>query len=214
MLLGERKEGTRLGDLGDKSSDHRITVRATEDEIASIKAAARLAGVSMTAYIVQRCAYNNTFSLSVLPGEEAKSRKKESERNPKSKNAQLHIRCTEEEKIEIAGRAEECGMTLGNYVVSCAMGAAPRVIDGLKPDELSPVLTELRKQGVNLNQITRRVNRLASIAWREDVSGELIDQLTREITEDNKTTRTLVNDALKATFETMAQARSRLEDGR
>ena len=198
----------------DRSNGHRITVRATDEEIASIKAAARLAGVSMTAYIVQRCAYNNTFSLSVLPGKEVEPRKKGSEANPKSKNARLHIRCTDEEKNEIAGRAEECGMTLSDYVASCAMGVRPRVIDGLKPDELSPVLAELRKQGVNLNQIAHKVNRLASVAWREDVSGELIDQLTREITEDNKTTRALVNDALKATFETMAQARVRMEDGR
>lgn len=81
--------------------------------------------------------------------------------------------------------------------------------DALAKEELVKLWRELRAQGRNLNQIAAAANRLAAIARRGDVDASLLDQLCRELIEDETRTRPAINEAIQAV--TARMDRSRLE---
>lgn len=71
----------------------------------------------------------------------------------KKKAAILTARLTPAEKAAIERKAQQANMTVTDYIVKCALGKNVRQID-----ELSPVLSELKAQGRNLNQLTKLAN--------------------------------------------------------
>ena len=79
----------------------------------------------------------------------------EGERNSmqKKKTEIVTARMTPEVKRQLQARARDANMTLTNYLIICGLGQEIVRVDGL--DE---VLSELKAQGRNLNQLTTLAN--------------------------------------------------------
>ncbi len=71
----------------------------------------------------------------------------------KKKTAIITARMTPENKQKIEQRAASAGMTVTEYLTTCALGEKIVRVDGL-----DKILTELKAQGRNLNQLTTLVN--------------------------------------------------------
>ena len=71
----------------------------------------------------------------------------------KKKTAILTARLTPAEKAAIERRAQQANMTVTDYIVKCALDKNVR-----QTDELTPILSELKAQGRNLNQLTKLAN--------------------------------------------------------
>ena len=93
---------------------------------------------------------------------------------------------------------EEAAVQCGFCTPGLIMTAVEIVGSGKRytREELRKLFVELRAQGRNLNQIAAAANRIASVAWRDDVDAGLIDQLTTDLREDNERTRAAINDAV------------------
>ena len=71
----------------------------------------------------------------------------------KKKTAIITARLTPAEKAAIERRAQQANMTVTDYIVKCTLGKNVR-----QTDELVPILSELKAQGRNLNQLTKLAN--------------------------------------------------------
>ena len=86
----------------------------------------------------------------------------------KKKTAIITARMTPQTKAEIQHRAKQAGMTITDYLDTCALGKEIIQVHGL--DE---ILSELKAQGRNLNQLTTLAN-MGRIQFLR--SNELIDR--------------------------------------
>ena len=86
----------------------------------------------------------------------------------RKKAAIITARMTPQTKAEIQHRAKQAGMTITDYLVTCALGKEIIQVHGL--DE---ILSELKAQGRNLNQLTTLAN-MGRIQFLR--SNELIDR--------------------------------------
>lgn len=86
----------------------------------------------------------------------------------KKKTAIITARMTPGIKDLIQHLAKKAGMTVTDYIITCALGKEIVRVDGL-----SDVLTELKAQGRNLNQLTTLANMGRIQILRSD---ELIDR--------------------------------------
>lgn len=196
----DRDEGAAAARLAD------VHMRVTRDELAAIDANARLAGMSRTEFFVQCCARDRkTFELATVPGRDGPGASRaQGEEDPSpvlsraKKDKQMLVRLSRADKLRIAGRARRAGKSMSEFVVRSALSDEVAFVEACDRAELARLYSELRRQGTNLNQIAAKINRIASVAWREDVSGELVSRLVREVTEDNEGTRACVNDAIRA----------------
>ena len=89
----------------------------------------------------------------------------------KKKTAIITARMTPADKKAITQRAKAAGMTVTDYLTACALGKKIVRVDGL--DDL---LSELKAQGRNLNQLTTLANMGRLSILRGD---ELIREYTR-----------------------------------
>ena len=89
----------------------------------------------------------------------------------KTKTEIVTARMTPADKKAIYQRAKAAGMTVTDYLTTCALGKEIIQIDGL--DEL---LSELKAQGRNLNRLTTLANMGRLSVLRGD---ELIHEYTR-----------------------------------
>ena len=71
----------------------------------------------------------------------------------KKKTAIITARMTPENKQKIENRAAQANMTITDYLTTCALGKKIVRMDGL-----DAILTELKAQGRNLNQLTVLAN--------------------------------------------------------
>ena len=79
----------------------------------------------------------------------------------KKKTAILTARLTPAEKAAIERKAQQANMTVTDYIVKSALGKNVR-----QTDELAPILSELKAQGRNLNQLMK----LARVTWVRSAS--------------------------------------------
>ena len=89
----------------------------------------------------------------------------------KKKTEIITARMTPADKKAITQRAKAAGMTVTDYLTTCALGKEIVRIDGL--DDL---LSELKAQGRNLNQLTTLANMGRLSVLRSD---DLISEYTR-----------------------------------
>ena len=89
----------------------------------------------------------------------------------KKKTAIITARMTPADKKAITQRAKTAGMTITDYLTTCALGKELVRVDGL--DDL---LSELKAQGRNLNQLTTLANMGRLSVLRGD---DLIREYTR-----------------------------------
>ena len=96
----------------------------------------------------------------------------------RKRNKTLTIRLTPEERTKLMEGTLHAGLNVTEYILSLADSA---VIN--PPPDLSPLLTQLKRIGNNLNQIAAKVNSGAAYApgLREvaALQRELLDQLLR-----------------------------------
>ncbi len=71
----------------------------------------------------------------------------------RKRNVTLTIRVTEKEKTSILEQAQKAKMSLTDYLVTCALKTKIYV-----PEDLKPMVAELKRIGTNLNQITTKIN--------------------------------------------------------
>ena len=86
----------------------------------------------------------------------------------KKKTAIVTARMTPEAKKMLQERAKDAGMTLTEYLIICGLGQEIVHMDGL-----DAILSELKAQGRNLNQLTTLANMGRLTVLRSD---ELIDK--------------------------------------
>ena len=95
----------------------------------------------------------------------------------------LTIRLTPEERAKIFEGAIRAGLNLTEYILSLADSAVIR-----PPPDLSPLLTQLKRIGNNLNQIAAKVNSGAAYApglyELTALQRELLEELRRLAKED------------------------------
>ena len=89
----------------------------------------------------------------------------------KKKTAIITARMTPADKKAITQRAKAAGMTVTDYLTTCALGKEIIRIDGL-----DGLLSELKAQGRNLNQLTTLANMGRLSVLRGD---ELVSEYTR-----------------------------------
>lgn len=200
-----------------------VFLRITPYERDLIDFRARTSGMSRSRYIAQTAAYGKqSFSIDFTsipgwakkkynvyhtdnpaagympPSEGTKPRKAEDSR---ARSEKINIRVSPYEKEALRQYADITGLSLTDYLLYCGLYGS-ELSKGKKSiyiaarDELRKLAIELRAQGRNLNQIAAAANSLRSVAWRDDVDAGLIDQLVSELLDDNKRTRTAINDAL------------------
>ena len=102
----------------------------------------------------------------------------------KKKTAILTARLTPAEKAAIERRAKQANMTVTDYIVKSALGKNVR-----QTDELAPILSELKAQGRNLNQLTTLANMgKITVVYGDRLTesygriSEQLRQLLREVT--------------------------------
>ena len=88
----------------------------------------------------------------------------------KKKTAIATIRMTPKVKEQLQHRAQDTNMTLTDYLCICGLGKEIVRVDGL-----DDILSELKAQGRNLNQLTTLANMGRITVLRSD---ELIDRYT------------------------------------
>ncbi len=88
----------------------------------------------------------------------------------KKKTAIVTARMTPRVKLQLQQRAQDADMTLTDYLCICGLGQEIVQVDGL-----DTVLSELKAQGRNLNQLTT----LANMGWLTVLrSDDLINSYT------------------------------------
>lgn len=80
-------------------------------------------------------------------------KKRKERKDLKRKTAILTARLTPAEKAAIERKAKQAHMTVTDYIVKCALGKNVLPIQGL-----DDILSELKAQGRNLNQLTKLAN--------------------------------------------------------
>lgn len=90
------------------------------------------------------------------------------ELNAEEKTAIITARMTPKDKAEIQRMAKRAGLTVTDYIVTCALGKEIVRVDGLEE-----AMAELKAQGRNLNQLTTLSNMGRIQVLRSD---ELIDR--------------------------------------
>lgn len=88
----------------------------------------------------------------------------------KKKTSIATIRMTPKVKEQLQQRAQDANMTLTDYLCICGLGKEIVRVDGL-----DDILSELKAQGRNLNQLTTLANMGRITVLRSD---ELIDRYT------------------------------------
>ena len=88
----------------------------------------------------------------------------------KKKTAIVTIRMTPKVKQQLQQRAQDANMTLTDYLCICGLGREIVRVDGL-----DDILSELKAQGRNLNQLTTLANMGKITILRSD---ELIERYT------------------------------------
>ena len=89
----------------------------------------------------------------------------------RKKTAIITARMTPEDKQKIEQRAANAGMTVTDYLTTCALGKKIVRVDGL-----DKILAELKAQGRNLNQLTTLANMGRLTVLRGD---DLLSEYTR-----------------------------------
>lgn len=216
------------GSEGRKSAG--VFLRMTPQQRDLIDLFASQAGMTRSEYVVQCCAYRqNSFPLDArhvidavapivrirndggspaeldLPCTAPPRRAADNE----VRDQRLELRISPYEKETIRSEAQRLHITMTEFVLMCCVYRPTPDHPVLNKDEVRKVYAELRAQGRNLNQIAAAANRIASVAWRDDIDAGMVDRLCAELAEDNERTRTAVNDALRATGEAMRATRIR-----
>lgn len=84
----------------------------------------------------------------------------------KSRPLQVKFRLNEKEAEILKKKVEASGLSQQEYLLKCALQKEMKVID---LSELKEVMTELQRQGNNLNQLTKKLNERGFIDYKNEL---------------------------------------------
>lgn len=91
----------------------------------------------------------------------------------KSRPKQVMFRLSEEEAEKLQRKVEQSGMSQQDYILKAVLEKPITNTDGIKE-----VVPELKRQGANLNQITKKLNERGYIDYKQE-----LPQLEKELKE-------------------------------
>lgn len=91
----------------------------------------------------------------------------------KNRQKQVMFRLSEKEAAELQRKVKQSGMSQQEYILKAVLDKPITNTDGIKE-----VLPELRRQGVNLNQLTKKLNETGYIDYKQE-----LPQLEKELKE-------------------------------
>lgn len=77
---------------------------------------------------------------------------------------QITFRASDNDKEVIKNKIAESGLNQQNYLLRCALGKEITNTDGIKA-----IYPELKRQGVNLNQVTKKLNENRYVDYNNDL---------------------------------------------
>jgi hypothetical protein len=113
--------------------------------------------------------------------------------NPEGDNRTvvIRLRVTPDEKLRVWQNAKDAGRTPSDFIRGLVLGTKPeRIVPTADREALLKVLAEAGKQGSNLNQIARAINRrhdsyeLIGIDWQQlNASMKAVEELKTQLME-------------------------------
>lgn len=91
----------------------------------------------------------------------------------KSRPKQVMFRLSEEEAEKLQRKVEQSGMSQQDYILKAVLEKPITNTDGIKE-----VVPELKRQGANLNQLTKKLNERGYIDYKQE-----LPQLEKELKE-------------------------------
>ena len=194
------------------SQKRMVSIRLAEDDIGTLKAKARLAGMTVSDFIRETSIYGkHEFTLAKLPGGERVDVKEALEGllDTEHRTIQKHFNVTPYEDTFIRTGARKAGMTQSRFMVDRILHTPMYYIGD--PDFFQKYFYELNKQGVNLNQLTAAANTLLLLQDMPDVSRERRRELVEQIESFVATLKDPYCKALAETRGLMVQLRKQSE---
>lgn len=194
------------------SQTRMVSIRLTEEQIAALKAKARLAGTTVTNFIRETAVYGkHEFTLAKLPGGERVDVKEALEGllDTEHRTVQKHFNVTPYEDTFIRTGARKAGMTQSRFMIDRILHTPMYYIGD--PDFFQKYFYELNKQGVNLNQLAAAANTLLLLQDMPDVSHERRRELVEQIENFVATLKDPYCKALAETRGLMVQLRKQSE---
>lgn len=194
------------------SQKRMVSIRLAEDDIGTLKAKARLAGMTVSDFIRETSIYGkHEFTLAKLPGGERVDVKEALEGllDTEHRTIQKHFNVTPYEDTFIRTGARKAGMTQSRFMVDRILHTPMYYIGD--PDFFQKYFYELNKQGVNLNQLAAAANTLLLLQDMPDVSRERRRELVEQIESFVATLKDPYCKALAETRGLMVQLRKQSE---
>lgn len=194
------------------SQKRMVSIRLAEDDIGTLKAKARLAGMTVSDFIRETSIYGkHEFTLAKLPGGERVDVKEALEGllDTEHRTIQKHFNVTPYEDTFIRTGARKAGMTQSRFMVDRILHTPMYYIGD--PDFFQKYFYELNKQGVNLNQLAAAANTLLLLQDMPDVSSERRRELVEQIESFVATLKDPYCKALAETRGLMVQLRKQSE---
>lgn len=194
------------------SQKRMVSIRLAEDDIGTLKAKARLAGMTVSDFIRETSIYGkHEFTLAKLPGGERVDVKEALEGllDTEHRTIQKHFNVTPYEDAFIRTGARKAGMTQSRFMVNRILHTPMYYIGD--PDFFQKYFYELNKQGVNLNQLAAAANTLLLLQDMPDVSRERRRELVEQIENFVATLKDPYCKALAETRGLMVQLRKQSE---
>ena len=194
------------------SQKRMVSIRLAEDDIGTLKAKARLAGMTVSDFIRETSIYGkHEFTLAKLPGGERVDVKEALEGllDTEHRTIQKHFNVTPYEDTFIRTGARKAGMTQSRFMVDRILHTPMYYIGD--PDFFQKYFYELNKQGVNLNQLAAAANTLLLLQDMPDVSHERRRELVEQIENFVATLKDPYCKALAETRGLMVQLRKQSE---
>lgn len=194
------------------SQKRMVSIRLAEDDIGTLKAKARLAGMTVSDFIRETSIYGkHEFTLAKLPGGERVDVKEALEGllDTEHRTIQKHFNVTPYEDTFIRTAARKAGMTQSRFMVDRILHTPMYYIGD--PDFFQKYFYELNKQGVNLNQLAAAANTLLLLQDMPDVSRERRRELVEQIENFVATLKDPYCKALAETRGLMVQLRKQSE---
>lgn len=194
------------------SQKRMVSIRLAEDDIGTLKAKARLAGMTVSDFIRETSIYGkHEFTLAKLPGGERVDVKEALDGllDTEHRTIQKHFNVTPYEDTFIRTGARKAGMTQSRFMVDRILHTPMYYIGD--PDFFQKYFYELNKQGVNLNQLAAAANTLLLLQDMPDVSRERRRELVEQIESFVATLKDPYCKALAETRGLMVQLRKQSE---
>ena len=102
----------------------------------------------------------------------------------RTKNKQFNFYVSEKDYKEINKKIEKSKLKKQEYLTKCALEKEINVIENM--EDLKQIFVELKKQGSNLNQITRKINRDELVNLKKELgefseTWQLLKQLIQKV---------------------------------